>query len=224
MPFGDDVDGAVDHFDGGFVVDRVRRTRQPPPQRSALAIVFDGRSSLSTCGKIEKSTIPSVSSPPVGSFHPTKVVPDPGGHHHAPGAQSHPDRLVQRRQQVCQPGLPHPVAQVQGIAACGQQDVGLLDRGTQRSSSMLGRAVSSSTPRDFQPSSHIGQLGSCPLMNCHAFSPGPTQGCPYIAVGMQRALDSPIGLPNRSTSASWMLAFLMPADVRRSFKLPPEFI
>ena len=42
-------------------------------------------------------------------------------------------------------------------------------------------------------------------------------GCPYDAVGMQRALDSAIGLPRRSTSASWMLGFLMPADVRRSF-------
>jgi len=50
-------------------------------------------------------------------------------------------------------------------------------------------------------------------MNCHAFSPGPTQGRRYIAVKMQRALDSPIGLPSRSTSASWMLVFLMPADV-----------
>src|SRR6476659_5413326 len=89
---------------------------------------------------------------------------------------------------------------------------------------MLGSAVSSSTPRDFHPSSHIGQLGSRPLMNCQAFSPGPTQGCPYIAVGMQRALDSPIGLPSRSISASWMLAFLMPADVRRSFTLPPELV
>lgn len=44
-------------------------------------------------------------------------------------------------------------------------------------------------------------------------------GCPYEAVGMQRALDSAIGLPNRSTSALWMLVFLMPADVRRSFKM-----
>src|SRR3954454_4627536 len=87
---------------------------------------------------------------------------------------------------------------------------------------MLGSAVSSNTPKDFQPSSHIGQLGSRPLMNCHTFPPGPTHGCPYIAVGMQRALDSLIGLTSRSTSASWMLAFLMPADVRRSFKLPPE--
>src|SRR6185503_3746782 len=89
---------------------------------------------------------------------------------------------------------------------------------------MLGSAVSSSTPKDFQPSSHIGHRGSCPLMNCHAFSPGPTHGCPYIAVGIQRALDSLTGLPNRSTSASWMLVFLMPADVRRSFMRPPGVV
>jgi hypothetical protein len=38
---------------------------------------------------------------------------------------------------------------------------------------------------------------------------------------MQRALDSAVGLPSRSTSAAWMLAFLMPADVRRSLMLPP---
>jgi hypothetical protein len=46
-------------------------------------------------------------------------------------------------------------------------------------------------------------------------------GCPYAAVGMQRALESAIGLPRRSTSASLMLVFLMPADVRRSLMLPP---
>src|SRR5262245_22184250 len=34
---------------------------------------------------------------------------------------------------------------------------------------------------------------------------------------MARALDSAIGLPNRPTSASWMLAFLIPAEVSRSF-------
>src|SRR5579859_7920435 len=34
---------------------------------------------------------------------------------------------------------------------------------------------------------------------------------------MQRASDSAIGLPNMPTSASWMLAFLMPAEVRRYF-------
>src|SRR6476646_10737626 len=91
-------------------------------------------------------------------------------------------------------------------------------QGTHRSSPRLGSAVSSSTPRDFQPSSHIGHLGSCPLMKDQAL-PGPAMGCPYDAVGMQRALESAIGLSSRSTSASWMLVFLMPADVRRSFML-----
>ena len=93
-------------------------------------------------------------------------------------------------------------------------------QGTQRSSSMLGSAVSSSTPRDFQPSSHMGHRGSRPLMNRHARA-GTDLGCPYTAVGMQRALDSAIGLPRRSTSASWMLGFLMPAEVSRSFMLSP---
>src|SRR3954449_2036741 len=86
---------------------------------------------------------------------------------------------------------------------------------------MLGRAVSSSTPKDFHPNSHMGQRGSRPLMNSHAFTPGPTHGCPYIAVGIQRALASLIGLPMRSISARSMLGFLMPADVRRSFIRPP---
>src|SRR6266567_3844727 len=98
-----------------------------------------------------------------------------------------------------------------------------LTIGTHCSSPMLGSAVSSSTPNDFQPSSHMGQRGSRPLMNRHA-APGPAMGCPYDAVGMQRALDSPIGLPRRPTSASWMLVFLMPAEVRRNLMLPPGVI
>src|SRR5437899_8382291 len=93
--------------------------------------------------------------------------------------------------------------------------------GTQSPLSMLGSAVTSSTPKDFQPNSHMGVLASRPLMNRHA-APGPAMGCPYAAVGMQRALDSAIGLPRRSTSALWMLAFLMPADVRRNRMIPPS--
>ena len=47
----------------------------------------------------------------------------------------------------------------------------------------------------------------------------------YVAVGMQRALDSAIGLPRRSTSAPRMLVFLMPAEVRSSFMMPfPSWI
>ena len=47
-------------------------------------------------------------------------------------------------------------------------------------------------------------------------------GCPYCAVGMQSALESPIGLPSSSTNAAWMLGLVTPPDVRRSFTLPPE--
>src|SRR5690242_1844195 len=176
----------------------------PAAQRSAFAIVFDGRCSLSRCGKIEKSTIPSVSSPPVGGFQPTKSSPILGVITMLPalsptqtvsssdGSRSaSPDCRIQWHRYKASP----PEASRTSVSWM---------RGTQRSSSMLGSAVSSSTP--------------------NAFPPGPTDGCPYIAVGMQRALDSLIGLPSRSISASWMLAFLMPADVRRSFKLRSEFV
>src|SRR6266516_5725591 len=86
---------------------------------------------------------------------------------------------------------------------------------------MLGSAVSSSTPRDLHPSSVMGSVDR-PLMKRHG-PPGVALGCTYAAVGMQRALDSAIGLPRRSTSASWMLAFLIPESVSRSFMMPfPE--
>src|SRR3954453_1883937 len=85
---------------------------------------------------------------------------------------------------------------------------------------MLGSAVSSSTPTDFQPRSTIG-FSEFPLMNCHALAPGPAMGCPYIAVGMHRALESAIGLPSSSTRASRMLVLVTPPDVRRSFTRPP---
>src|SRR6266581_370698 len=49
----------------------------------------------------------------------------------------------------------------------------------------------------------------------------PPGACPYDAVGMQMASHPAIGLPSRSSIASLMLGFLMPADVRRSFTLPP---
>src|SRR5690242_3380915 len=83
---------------------------------------------------------------------------------------------------------------------------------------MLGSAVSSSTPKDFQPSSHMG-WADVPLMKRHG-PPGLPWGFPYPAVGIQRALDSATGLPRRSMSALWMLGFLMPAEVRRYFTIP----
>ena len=45
VPLGDDFDGAVDHFDGGLVVDRVRRTGIPAAHLSASAMEFSGMSS-----------------------------------------------------------------------------------------------------------------------------------------------------------------------------------
>src|SRR5215204_5375064 len=84
---------------------------------------------------------------------------------------------------------------------------------------MLGSAVSSKTPRDFQPSSHMGVRGSRPAMNLHA-PVGSVMGCPYVAVGMHSASDSAMGLPSMPTSASLMLGFVMPADVSSNFMMP----
>src|SRR5919201_3214651 len=47
----------------------------------------------------------------------------------------------------------------------------------------------------------------------------PGNGC--TPVGMQRALDSAIGLPRSSTNASWMLGLLMPEEQRRNLTMPP---
>ena len=66
---------------------------------------------------------------------------------------------------------------------------------------MLGSAVSSRTPRDFHPNPHKG-LAADPVISRYAKAAPP--GNAYIAVGMQRALHSAMGLPNRSTSESWM--------------------
>ena len=58
-----------------------------------------------------------------------EVRSDPGRHHHASGTHSHPDRVGQRRQQIGQPGLPHPVAQVRRVAAVNQEHVCLPEPG-----------------------------------------------------------------------------------------------
>src|SRR4051812_25820873 len=86
---------------------------------------------------------------------------------------------------------------------------------------MLGSAVSSRTPRDFHPRSHMG-ISDLPLMKRHGPA-GVAQGGLYPAVGIQSALDSAIGLPKRATSASRRLLFLTPAEVSSSFTRPfPE--
>ena len=79
---------------------------------------------------------------------------------------------------------------------------------------MLGSAVSSRTPRDFQPNPHKGLAADPrdqPVTRRQL-----RLGMRMIAVGMHRALHSAMGLPNRSTSESWMLALVMPPEVRRN--------
>src|SRR3954452_6546546 len=195
---------------------------KPAAHCPAAAIVFVGSSGLSTCGKIENSTNPRASSPPPGGVQMTKSSPilgvitmlpalSPTQTVSSDGKRSaNPDSRIQWHRYSESP----PFTSRASVS---------WTRGTQSSSSMLGSAVSSSTPRDFQPNSIIGQRGSCPLMKFHALG-GPAMGCPYDAVGMQRALDSAIGLPSRSTNASWMFVFLMPADVRRNFMPPPGVV
>src|SRR3954469_20440419 len=163
--------------------------------------------------------MPSVASPPVGGFHWTKSSPIRGVITMLPALSptqtiscsdgrmsASPDCRIQWHRYSASP----PFTSRTSVSRT---------QATQRSLSMLGSAVSSSTPTDFQPNSVMGHSGSCPLMKRHALN-GWTLGCPYPAVGIQSALHSAIGLPSRSMSASWMLLFLMPAEVSRYFMMP----
>src|SRR6187431_1173924 len=164
--------------------------------------------------------MPSVPSLPVGGCHPTKSSPIRGVITMLPALS--PTQTVSRSdgKRSASPDCRIQWHRYSGSPPFTSRTSVSRTHGTQRASSMLGSAVSSSTPTDLQPSSHMG-LPDSPLMNRHTPSPGPTSGCPYIAVGMQRALESAIGLPSRSTSAFLMLVFVTPPDVRRSFTLPP---
>src|SRR3954449_12096383 len=159
--------------------------------------------------------MPSVLSSPVGGFHPTKSFPIRGVITMLPALS--PTQTVSRSdgRRSASPDCRIQWHRYRASPPFASRTSASRTQGTQRPSSMLGSAVSSSTPNDFQPSSHMG-VAACPAMNRHA-PPGLPWGCPYPAVGMQSALESAIGLPRRSTSASWILVFLMPADVRRSF-------
>ena len=85
---------------------------------------------------------------------------------------------------------------------------------------MLGSAVSSNNPTDFHPNWVICE-SSLPLTNSHGFTPGPTGGWPYCAVGMHSAVHSSIGLPSIRSSAAWMLRLLTPAEVRSNRIIAP---
>src|SRR5215469_2448496 len=108
--------------------------------------------------------MPNVSSPPVGGFHPTKSSPILGVITMLPalsptqtvsgsdGSRSaSPDCRIQWHKYSASP----PFTSRTSVSRT---------QGTHFSLSMLGSAVSSSTPNDFHPSSHMGVLGSRPLM------------------------------------------------------------
>src|SRR5688572_25321809 len=88
---------------------------------------------------------------------------------------------------------------------------------------MLGRAVSSRTPSEAQPrpdrycQSEAESAATKPRTDA-----GPHIGWPHCAVGTHRARHSETGLPRSCTSAEWMLGFVTPPDVSRSFTVSPN--
>src|SRR3954451_18456014 len=205
-----------------LIADWSSRTYAGPPmsdaQRSASAIVLLGKASR--WGKIEKSTTPRVRSSGADG-HWTKSAPIRGVITMLPaltptqtvsviaGSRSaSPDSRIQWHRYVASP------PSTSSTSASSTQ-------GTQRSAPIVGSAESSRSPNDFHCIEVKPPHGGMPLTNPRAET-GPQLGCPHCAVGMQRAVASAVGLPNRSTSARRMLVFVTPPDVSRSFKIPPE--
>src|SRR6266508_223669 len=124
----DDLAGPVGHCDGGLIVNRVRRHLPAGGPLFCVGHRVLRQVLVIQVRKHRKADHPQRFIATGGRLPPDEVLSDVGGHHDAPGAQSHVDR-AQRRQEVRQSGLPHPVAQIQGIAAIHQQDVRLLDHG-----------------------------------------------------------------------------------------------
>ena len=149
-------------------------------------------------------------------------VADPRGHHHAPGAHPHPGRVGQRRQEVGEPGCPHPVVQVRGVAAvarAGRPRPGPRDRAL-GADAWAGRSTrggrATSTPTRSRP-----PLGGRPVTKPRAVI-GPHIGWPHCAVGTQSAVASPIGMPSMlDQGVAGCCAFVTPPEVRSSFTRPP---
>ena len=126
LPFGDHLGGAVDDLDGRLFVDGVRRDADVggPPLRVGQRVgwesiqVREDREVDDSQGAVVRRRRPlnegrrrSGASSPCFRTH------------------SHPHHVGQRRQQIGQPGLAHPVAQVGRVAAVDQEHVGLPDPG-----------------------------------------------------------------------------------------------
>src|SRR4030095_6639205 len=86
VPFGDDLDGAIDHLDGRLVVHRVRRTRDAgrPLFRLGHGVA---RHALLSQVWTDREVDDAQGAVVTGRRSPLdEVLPDPGGHPHAPGA------------------------------------------------------------------------------------------------------------------------------------------
>src|SRR6478735_8631808 len=185
-------------------------------QASASAMELPGMPSGARCGQMEKSTMPSVSSLPVGDLHPTKSSPMRGVITMLPALSPTHTVSVRDGKRSTSPDSRIQWYRYRASPPATSRTSVSRTSGTHFSSSMLGSAVSSSTPTDLQPRPTIGFLGSFPLTNCQALSPGPTLGCPYMAVGMLSALHVSMRLPSRLTRALRMLVFETPPDVNKS--------
>jgi hypothetical protein len=98
MAFGDDFDGSVNHFDGGLIVDCVRRTSETgrPSIRVGHSIF---RHHLIVQMREDREVDDSQRAVAAGGrLPPDEVLSDAWGHHHAPTAQPYPNRVTQRWQ------------------------------------------------------------------------------------------------------------------------------
>ena len=181
VPLGDDFDGAVGHLDGGLIVNCVHRHRQP---RSPFFCVRQGivrddprdpgaeSSKVNQSRSMSRDEIPLIS--PLGVANTmcsdVSAFPLPLGRFGRSLRRWRPSpcfrRSLPRRPTYAAAtagGLPIRTAassgQIEGIAAPNQQGVRLLDGWDPSFLSILGSAVSSSTPRDFQPNSDKGDVG-----------------------------------------------------------------
>lgn len=127
MPFGDNFDLSVDHTDGGLIINCIRRPLHPGGPSFCISHCIMRQHLVIQMREHCKIDKPQRFITTVGWIPANEEVPDVRCHYHTPSTHSHID-CVERRQEVCKPGLPHPMAQVEGVAARHQQDVRLPDQ------------------------------------------------------------------------------------------------
>ncbi len=128
MPLGDHLNRPVNHFDSCLIVNRVACHRHVGRPLFGVGHGILRQIHVIQVRKHSKVNNPQCTIAPVRRSPADELLPNVGGHHHAARAQSHVDR-GQRRQEIGQPGLPHPIGQVQGVATIHQEHVSLLHSG-----------------------------------------------------------------------------------------------